>query len=122
MVRTDNDLVDANAAPEAVAAAPSDRNVIDDAVLTESGTNLGTVTDVIVSLGENARAVGYEVKAEDRTVYVPLPEQQAVSGAALIVPDEVDGFVHDDLAGFGASVPEYRAQLHEEGHDPGTAS
>jgi uncharacterized protein YrrD len=122
MVRTGDDLVDKNAAPEAVAAAASDRNVIGDSVLTDSGTNLGEVTDVILTLGEDARAVGYEVEAEERTVYIPLPEQHAVSGDALIVPDEVDGFVHDDLAGFGASVAEYRAQLHEEGDPRGTAA
>jgi uncharacterized protein YrrD len=114
MVRSDDDLVDMHAAPAAVAAAPADRDVIGDAVLSESGTKLGEVTDVIFTLGENGRAVGYEVKAEDRTVYIPLPEQQAVSGDARIVPDEVDSFVHDDLAGFGASIAEYRAQLHEE--------
>ena len=122
MVRSDDDLVDAKDAPDAVAAASPDRNVIGDAVLTERGTQLGEVTDVILALGEHARAVGYEIKADDRTVYIPLPEQHAISGAALIVPDEVDTFVHDDLAGFGASVPDYRAQLQEEARDPGTAS
>jgi uncharacterized protein YrrD len=122
MVGSDGDLVDAKAAPNPVAAASPDRNVVGDAVLTESGTQLGEVTDVILTLGEGARAVGYEVKAEDRTLYIPLPEQHTVSGAALIVPDEVDSFVHDDLAGFGASIPEYRAQLQEEGREPGAAS
>jgi uncharacterized protein YrrD len=123
MVGTQDDLVDANAAPDAVAVAPSDRDVIGDAVLTESGTNLGEVSDVVLTLGAEARAVGYEITTEHRTVYIPLPEQHAVSGDALVVPDEVDSFVHDDLAGFGASVPEYRAQLREENTDStGTAS
>ncbi|MET0420248.1 MAG: PRC-barrel domain-containing protein [Acidimicrobiia bacterium] len=114
MVASEDVLVDVDAASDPVAAASSDRNVIGDAVLTESGTNLGEVVDVIITVGEDARAVGYEVKAEDRTLYIPLPEQHAVSGDALIVPDEVEGFVHDDLAGFGASIPEFRARLHEE--------
>ncbi|MET0919957.1 MAG: PRC-barrel domain-containing protein [Acidimicrobiia bacterium] len=114
MVASEDELVDVDAASDPVAAASSDRNVIGDAVLTESGTNLGEVVDVIITVGEDARAVGYEVKAEDRTLYIPLPEQHAVSGDALIVPDEVEGFVHDDLAGFGASIPEFRARLHEE--------
>ena len=117
MVRSDRDLVDANAAPGAVATASIERNVIGNAVLTESGTNLGEISDVVLTLGDDARAVGYEVKTDEHTVYIPLPEQHAVSGDALVVPDEVESFVHDDLAGFGASIPEYRAQLHEENTD-----
>jgi uncharacterized protein YrrD len=118
MVESDDALVDAAAAPEPVANATPERNVIGASVLTESGTRVGDVTDVIVALGTGARAVGYEVtggQPGDATArYVPLPEQRAVSGDALIVPDEVDRFVVDDLAGFGASVPEFRAQLHED--------
>ncbi len=117
MVESETDLVDAAAAPAPVAEAPSERDVLGAAVLTQSGTKLGTVTDVIVSLGRDARAVGYELQAPDTrdraTRYVPLAEQVAVSGDAVVVPDEVDRFVEDDLAGFGAAVLEFRAQLHE---------
>ena len=35
-------------------------------VLTDGGTRLGHVTDVIVALGEGAHAVGYEVRGEPR--------------------------------------------------------
>ena len=123
MVASENALVDAADAPEPVAAAAPDRNVIGASVLTESGTKVGEVTDVIVALGSGVRAVGYEVtggESGDATArYVPLPEQRAVSGDALIVPDEVDRFVVDDLAGFGASVAEFRAQLHEHASDEG---
>jgi len=125
MVESDADLVDPAAAPEPVAEAPAERNVLGASVLTQSGTKLGTITDVVVSLGRNARAVGYELTvpdAGDRTPrYVPLAEQVAVSGDALIVPDEVDRFVADDLAGFGAAVLEYRAQLHEPEVERGAA-
>jgi hypothetical protein len=117
MVPSDDALIDAGAAPDALADAPPERNVIGASVLTESGTKVGDVTDVIVALGPGARAVGYEVtggETRDGTArYLPLPEPRAVSGDALVVPDEVDRFVVDDLAGFGASVPEFRAQLHE---------
>jgi uncharacterized protein YrrD len=123
MVESDDALVDVATAPESVAAATPERNVIGASVLTESGTRVGEVTDVIVALGAGARAVGYEVtggESGDATPrYVPLPEQRAVSGDALIVPDEVDRFVVDDLAGFGASVPAFRAQLHEDVRDEG---
>lgn len=124
MVESESDLVDADAAPTPVAEAPAERDVLGAAVLTQSGTKLGTVTDVIVSLGRDARAVGYALKASDTrdaaTRYVPLAEQVAVSGDAVIVPDEVDRFVEDDLAGFGAAVLEFRAQLHESEVERGT--
>ena len=117
MVPSDAALVDAGEAPEAVAEAAPDRNVLGASVLTESGTKIGDVSDVIVALGSGARAVGYEVTGGESgdavARYIPLPEQRAVSGDALVVPDEVDRFVVDDLAGFGASVPEFRSQLHD---------
>jgi uncharacterized protein YrrD len=125
MVASEDALVDAAAAPAPVADAQPERNVIGVSVLTESGTKVGEVTDVIVALGAGARAVGYEVTggdAHDHTSrFIPLPEQRAVSGDSLIVPDEVDRFVVDDLAGFGAAVPEFRAQLHE-GSGPSSAA
>lgn len=119
MIEDPNAFVAPADAPQEIVDASLDRNVIDSTVLTESGTSLGVVTDVIVAVGRNVRAVGYEVtdtgKASGRTAtsrFVPLPEQVAVSGDALVVPDEVDAFIQDDLAGFGAAVSDYRAQLH----------
>lgn len=100
------------------------RELIAKPVVTLGGDDVAEVRDVVYDsergelLGAGARAVGYEVtggESDDGTPrYVTLPEQRAVSGDALIVPDEVGRFVVDDLAGFGASVPEFRAQLHEE--------
>jgi uncharacterized protein YrrD len=121
MVETEDALADTNDAPGAIADASSERNVIGAAVITDGGKQLGTVTDVVVSLGRGAEAVGYElggsaVTAErgGRPLYIPLPEQLAVSGEALMVPGEVEVFVHDDLSGFGAAVADFRAQLHRE--------
>lgn len=123
MVESDAALVDAAAAPDPVAHARPDRDVIGATVLTESGTKVGEVTDVIVALGAGARAVGYDVTSADThdhtARFIPLPEQRAVSGDSLIVPDEVDRFLVDDLAGFGAAVPEFRSQLHEGPDAPG---
>ena len=107
-------------APAEIVDASLDRNVINSTVLTESGTSLGVITDVIVAVGRDVRAVGYEVTDDGKAAgrhggsrFVPLPEQVAISGEALVVPDEVDRFIQDDLAGFGAAVSDYRAQLHE---------
>ncbi len=124
MVSSDADLVAPDDAPAQVADPSAQRNVLGAAVLTDDGTRLGEVTDVIVALGPGALAVGYEVTgdADDakHTRYLPLPEQMAVSGDALIVPHEVDAFIRDDLAGFGAAVDDFRAQLEHEHRQRGT--
>jgi uncharacterized protein YrrD len=119
MVTSDDDLVDESDAAASIAQPPASRNVIGATVLTDQGTRLGEITDVVIALGGGAHAVGYEVENGDdaprHARYIPLPEQLAVSGDALVVPAEVDAFVRDDLAGFGAAVAEFRAQLHEHG-------
>ena len=128
MVASDADLVDAADAPAQISAPLPQRDAIGVVVLTDDGTCLGPVTDVIVALGEGAHAVGYEVRGErgdgaDDGVarFIPLPEQLAVSGDAAVVPEEVDSFVRDDLTGFGAAVTEFRLWLHEPGAPPGTS-
>ena len=115
-------LVGEKDAPPEVAHAPSERNVIGNRVLTTSGTELGEVTDVVVETGRDARIVGYELggpavteRRGGRHILIPRPEQLAVSGEALIVPDDVEPFVRDDLSGFGAAVDSFRARLKEPG-------
>ena len=119
MVGSDADLIAPAAAPDEVADPPSDRDVIGATVLTDDGVRLGEVVDLIVALGGGARAVGYEIQNADddpkHARFIPLPEQMAVSGDALVVPKEVDSFIRDDLAGFGAAVAEFRERLHEGG-------
>jgi uncharacterized protein YrrD len=105
-----------DAAPTEISDASSERDVIGAAVITKSGTKLGEVSDVIVALGRGAQAVGYELHSPDGSSsrFIPLPEQISISGDALIVPDEVDAFIHDDLSGFGAAVTQFRSQLGEQ--------
>lgn len=96
-------------------------NVLSSRVLTDDGTDLGSVVDVIIEVsegqGDQCDVVGYEVEASEalRThgtkVLIPLPDTLAVSGEHLIVPASAKNFVGDDLAGFGAAVAEFRAQL-----------
>lgn len=98
-------------------------DVLSDRVLTDAGTDLGEVSDVILSVsdgdGASAVVVGYELKPSDalatseRTVLIPLPAQVAISGENLVVPDAAREFVGHDLAGFGASVQAFRARLDE---------
>ena len=40
----------------------------------------------------------------------PLPAQLAISGSALVVPDETEQFTRDDLVGLGAAVEEFRSR------------
>jgi uncharacterized protein YrrD len=100
--------------------ASSDRSVLGDDVLTDTGVRLGKVTDVILLCEGVPEVVGYEVQAGEamgaragRRVLVPLPETLAVSGEALMVPAAVEQFVADDVAGFGGAIEAFRARLRE---------
>lgn len=112
MVEDEACLVLPGNAPDEVARAGSDRNVIGNDVLTESGVSLGKVRDLALLVGSSGEVVGYEIdKAAGGRGYIPLPAQLAVSGAALIVPDMTEEFVRDDLVGLGAAVDDFRARL-----------
>lgn len=99
----------------------SGSDVLGAEVLTDTGTVLGTVVDVIVEVGdvESGRCdvVGYEIESSEALghkgtkVLLPLPDTLAASGEHLMVPASATGFVRDDLAGFGAAVEAFRAQL-----------
>jgi len=104
--------------PEGV---PDNRNVLGNQVLTDTGTHLGKVVDVIIEVGPSADIVGYEVVAAEapathgERVLIPLPDTIAVSGEHLIVPAAATEFVGNDLTGFGAAVDAFRARLHQGG-------
>ena len=85
--------------------------------MTETGVNVGTVTDVVIDTADGS-VVGYEVLPADepdqrrgRRSYLPLPETGAVSGEAIIVPASAVDYVATDLAGFGEAVDRYRDLL-----------
>ena len=108
---------------EATAGARSSgqANVIGAAVTTDGGKELGTVVDVIVEVDDARRSadvIGFEMHGpgvkRDRdtaTLLLPVDDTIAVSGQALIVPAAAEGFVRDDLSGFGSAVAEFRARL-----------
>lgn len=104
-----------------VPRTPSGGDVIASAVLTESGTELGTVVEVVIETGDRADVVGFEIEAveglrpgDDHHVFIPLPDTLAISGDNIIVPDSARDFVRDDLTGFGGAVADFRSQLGEE--------
>lgn len=96
-------------------------DVMGSQVLTDSGTELGTVVDVIVEVpdspGGRADVVGYEIESSEALgnkgakVLIPLPDTLSASKEHLMVPNSAKDFVGHDLAGFGASVQAFRAQL-----------
>ncbi len=96
-------------------------NVLGSQVLTDSGIDLGTVVDVIIQVGDTAGGqcdvVGYEIQASEALgskgtrLLIPLPDTLAASGEHLMVPAAAKDFVTQDLAGFGAAVLAFRAQL-----------
>lgn len=117
MIRSDEDLQgEGGLADEGV---PDDRNVLGNQVLTDAGTDVGKVVDVIVETGGTAQIVGYEVAASEALathgehVLIPLPDTISVSGEHLIVPTAALAFVSHDLSGFGAAVESFRTKLRE---------
>ncbi|QIX53956.1 PRC-barrel domain-containing protein [Rhodococcus sp. DMU1] len=99
----------------------SGSDVLGAEVLTDTGTALGAVVDVIVEVGDatsgRCDVVGYEIESSEALghkgtkMLLPLPDTLAASGEHLIVPASATGFVRDDLAGFGAAVDAFRTQL-----------
>ena len=103
------------------ASGGSGGDVLGSQVLTDSGIDLGTVVDVIIEV-EGTRTghcdvVGYEIEASEALgtkgtkVLIPLPDTIAASGDHLMVPADAKDFVAHDLAGFGAAMQAFRAQL-----------
>ena len=93
-------------------------DVLGSQVLTDAGTELGSVVDVIVEVDPDGPGrcdvVGYEIEAAEAMgtkVLIPLPDTLAASGEHLIVPAAAKDFVSHDLAGFGAAVEAFRAAL-----------
>jgi len=115
------------AAASTVEGVGSGGNVLGDRVLTDSGTDLGKVVDVVIDVGPGGAGqcdvVGYEIEASEALspagskggkgtrMLVPLPDTISVSKEHVMVPAAARDFVTQDLAGFGASVQQFRDQL-----------
>src|ERR1019366_10480107 len=106
---------------DAAASGRAGGDVLGSQVLTDSGVSLGVVVDVIVAVGETVGGqcdvVGYEIEASEALgtkgtkLLIPLPDTIAASPEHLMVPASAKDFASHDLAGFGAAVLAFRAQL-----------
>lgn len=103
-----------------VAGSPDGGNVLRSQVLTDQGTALGQVTDVIIGIADGrneADVIGYEIEPAEtlgrgkQRLLIPLPDTIAASGQHLIVPASASQYLTDDLARFGSAVDAFRAQL-----------
>lgn len=123
IIASEDDLVPLQEALAATAQeGPGRGDVLNSQVLTDQGTALGTVSDVVIGiLGDpasgQADVVGYEIlpaetmnKGKQRLL-IPLPDTIAASGEHLMVPASASEYMTDDLAHFGSAVDAFRAQL-----------
>lgn len=125
MITDESVLAEPSALNDASAASgPLRGDVLGSRVLTDAGTDLGQVVDVIVEVrgtSDQCDVVGYEIESAPgqenagQKVLMPLPDTMAASGEHLIVPASATAFVRHDLAGFGAAIDDFRRQL--EGRD-----
>ncbi|MEO5832099.1 MAG: PRC-barrel domain-containing protein [Nakamurella sp.] len=126
IIESEDDLVPlAEALATSAHDGPGRGDVLNSQVLTDQGTALGTVSDVVIGiLGDpatgQADVVGYEIlpaetmnKGKQRLL-IPLPDTIAASGEHLIVPASASDYLTDDLAHFGSAVDAFRAQLGEK--------
>ncbi len=122
MIRSDDVLEPtATVLEQSASSGESGGDVLGSQVLTDTGTELGTVVDVILEIsdagGGQCDVVGYEVEASEALgtkgtkVFIPLPDTLSVSREHLMVPESATEFVAHDLAGFGAAVQAFRQQL-----------
>lgn len=121
MIRDIEVLAPAGEVAARAASGGGGGNVLRSEVLTDAGVNLGVVSDVIVQVTDGPAprcdVVGYEIETSEALgtkgtkVLIPLPDTISASGQHLIVPAAAKDFVSQDLAGFGASISAFRAQL-----------
>jgi sporulation protein YlmC with PRC-barrel domain len=95
-------------------------DILKSQVLTDTGSALGRVTDVIIGVGApggQADVVGYEIEPAEalgrgrQPLLIPLPDTMAASGEHLIVPAAAANYLTNDLGAFGSAIDTFRSQL-----------
>jgi uncharacterized protein YrrD len=92
-------------------------NVLSDRVLTDSGVDIGIVTDVVIDSAA-AAVVGFEIQPVDehksrngRKSYIPFHDTRSLSSETLVVPAAAIDYIASDFAGFAEAVDRYRDAL-----------
>lgn len=111
IVAREQDLIDPNDAPSDLTGTSNSISIIGIEVMSQTGEQLGTIDDLVVETGDDPKAVGFRLSSDGSSVFVPISAQMALSDERLLLPAEAEAFVHHDLAGFGASVGNYRSGL-----------
>jgi uncharacterized protein YrrD len=94
-----------DAPDDVVGAGHGGGNVLHSQVVTESGRSLGEVKDVIVVGGRDPQVVGFEIAGGSvGDGLVPIGRHSAVSGSALIVPDDFEQRIRTDLTGLAGEL------------------
>ena len=103
------------------AASSGKGDILKSEVLTDTGTSLGRVSDVIIGIGATqggqADVVGYEIDPAEslgrgkQPLLIPLPDTLAASGEHLMVPASAANYISDNLGGFGSAIDAFRSQL-----------
>lgn len=96
-------------------------DILKSEVLTDAGTSLGRVSDVIIGIGDTqggqADVVGYQIDPAETLgrgklpLLIPLPDTLSASGEHLMVPAAAANYLTDNLAGFGSAIDAFRSQL-----------
>ncbi len=118
MIQDETAFQDLDEVAEPKEAAGGD--VLGARVLTDSGTDLGQVADVVIEVtASQAVVAGYEIAPGEAlagrkraTVFIPLARTIAVSGEALVVPAAVADYVTDDLVALHKAIPELRSRMN----------
>lgn len=104
MVESSEALMHPDDAPDDV-VPDHGADVLRDQVITESGRILGVVSDVVIVGGAAPRVVAFQVAGGPvGDGLVPLRAHTAVSGSALIVPDDYGQRIRSDLTGLAAEL------------------
>ncbi|MDQ6657015.1 MAG: PRC-barrel domain-containing protein [Actinomycetota bacterium] len=105
-------------------AAVNRGDIISSQVLTDQGTSLGVVSDVIIGISAGnvqADVIGYEIQPAEtlgrgqQRLLIPLPDTMSASGEHLMVPAAAANFLSDNIIGFEATVAAFRAQIGAQG-------
>lgn len=116
MIRNENALAEDDHTTRDLTASGGG-NVLGARAMTDGGTDLGKVVDVILETGRTPTVAGYEIEPAGRghqRVLLPVVKPVAVSGEMLLVPDATSEFTAGDLTGFAEAARGLRTRLEQE--------